>query len=237
MCAIIKRKMHNDWTKLFASLFIAILIAVNVYSCSKDHVLTESSSTNGYSIPEQIDDGWETASLTEVGMDIPRLEELVKEIQNDMHGEVHSVVIIKNDKLVFEEYFPGHDFRYTGNNFHGQLINFNRTTPHNTHSATKSIVATLIGIAIENGYIGGLDDNLFMYYEPYDHLRDQEKDKITIEHLLTMTSGLEWNEWDVPPGDPEYDTYLFNISPDPIAYILSKPVVTEPGSSFYYNGA
>ncbi|MFC1786408.1 serine hydrolase domain-containing protein, partial [Candidatus Neomarinimicrobiota bacterium] len=190
-----------------------------------------------YRQPEQIEDGWETASLESVNIDGQNFNELIHGIGNEPIGEVHSILIIKDGKLVFEEYFPGYDFSYSNVNFHGAYINFDRDTPHNTHSATKSIVSTLIGVAIENGFINSVDDSLFSYFDSYRNLMNEENSQITIEHLLTMTSGFEWNEWDVPPGDPNYDTHLFNISSDPISYVLSKPIVTEPGSSFYYNGA
>ena len=190
-----------------------------------------------YQQPEIIDDGWETDHLDNVGLDKQNFDQLMIDIHDHPEVEIHSMLIIKNGKLVFEEYFPGYDFNYNSHNFHGTYIDFDRDTPHNTHSATKSIVSTLIGIAIEQGFITSVDDSLFSYFEPYSYLMNEENGKIIIEHLLTMTSGFEWNEWDVPPGDPNYDTYLFNTAPDPIEYILSKPIITEPGTSFYYNGA
>ena len=212
-----------------------LILSVVLTTCSENP--NNSNTESYYTVPQNIGDGWNTASLSSVRMDEDLLVNLIEQINNSHYDEVHSVVIIKDDKLVFEEYFPGHDFNYRGQNFHGVSIDFGIDTPHNTHSATKSVVSTLAGIAIEKGFIGSKDDKIISYFEPYLELFDEEKGNITIEHLLTMSSGLEWNEWDVPPGDPEYDTYLFNISSDPIAYILSKPVVTEPGTSFYYNGA
>ena len=63
------------------------------------------------------------------------------------------------------------------------------------------------------------------------HLSDENKDKITIEHLLTMTSGLEWNEGDVPLTDYERNDLiqLFIVS-DPIEYILAKPLIAASGA-------
>ena len=174
--------------------------------------------------------------MSSVGINENRIELLIDDINNGVYQEVHSIVIIKDDRLVFEEYFAGHDFRYNGNNFHGNYINFNRDTRHNTHSATKSITSALAGIAIERGEIGSVDDKIFSYFPDYDSLRDSQKDKITVEHLLTMSSGFEWNEWDVSISQSDHDIVRFNQSPDPVHYILSKPVVTEPGTQYYYNG-
>lgn len=213
---------------------IIIIFNIIFYSCCEIH--NDGDSDSSYTIPEEIEDGWETASLNSVGLDAALLVSLIEQINRSHYDEIHSVVIIKDDKLVFEEYFSGHDFRYTNQNFHGELIHFDINTPHDTHSATKSIISTLTGIAIEKGFINSINDKIVSYLLSYSDFFDEEKAKITIEHLLTMSSGLEWNEWDVPPGDPNYDTYRMVISGDPIGYVLSKPLVNEPGTNFYYNG-
>ena len=145
-------------------------------------------------------------------------------------------MIVKNDKLVFEEYFSGHDFLYNGQNFHGNYIEFDRNTRHDTHSATKSFTSILVGIAIEKGFIQSTADKIFNYFPDYVNLSDQQKEKITVKHLLTMSSGFEWNEWDVPISQNNHDIIRLIFSSDPVYYILNKPVVTEPGTVFYYNG-
>jgi CubicO group peptidase (beta-lactamase class C family) len=76
---------------------------------------------------------------------------------------------------------------------------------------------------------------VFSFFPEYSHLIDGQKGKITIEHLLTMTSGLEWNEWEYP-YDERNDLIQLWIVDDPIEYILAKPVVYEPGTRFYYSG-
>ena len=227
-------KRIKKYRKSSLVILLTFLCLILITCCTNPD---NSDTDYTYSIPQNVGDGWDTASLNSVGIDEGVIENLIGKIKNDFYDEIHSIVIIKNDKLVFEEYFPGHDFNYNGQNFHGALIDFDLNTPHNTHSATKSIVSTLVGIAIEKDFIVSKNDKIISYFEQYWDLFDEEKSKITVEHLLTMSSGLEWNEWDVPPGDPQYDTYLFNVSLDPIRYILSKSIVTEPGTSFYYNGA
>jgi CubicO group peptidase (beta-lactamase class C family) len=213
-------------------VFVILLLVVFFIACC-DNTENEEST---YFIPPDIGDGWETASLNSVGIDEGILEDLRQLIASSIFGEVHSVVIVKDDKLVYEAYFPGHDFNYSAQDFHGQLIDFDINTPHDTHSATKSIISTLTGIAIEKGFINSKDDKIVSYLPSYSELFVEEKANITIEHLLTMSSGLEWNEWDIPPGNPEYDTYRMVISSDPVEYVLSKPLVNEPGTTFYYNG-
>ena len=75
------------------------------------------------------------------------------------------------------------------------------------------------------------------YFSEYDGLNEGPKTEIEVEHLLTMTSGLEWNEWHVPLTDTDNnDLIQLFIVDDPIEYILSEPVVHEPGTYWYYGG-
>jgi hypothetical protein len=76
---------------------------------------------------------------------------------------------------------------------------------------------------------------MFAFFPRYADLRDAQKDTITLKHLLTMTSGLKWNENDLPLSNRANDCIQLFIVPDPFLYILSKPVVAAPGTRFYYN--
>lgn len=200
--------------------------------------ITSPASNGGYAyeIPEETGDGWKTASLSSVGMNTERFVALINKINDKSYREVHSVVVVKNGKLVFEEYFPGHDFGYSSPDYLGTYVNFDRDTRHNTHSATKSFTSALVGIAIDNGYIEGTGDSIFTYLPGYASLMDPQKEKISIEHMLTMSSGLEWNEWDASISESDHDVMQFNRAYDPIRYLLGKPIVTEPGTVYYYNG-
>jgi len=200
--------------------------------------ITGPASDGGYAyeIPEETGDGWKTASLGSVGMNTERFVALINKINDKSYREVHSIVVVKNGKLVFEEYFPGHDFGYSSPNYLGTFVNFNRDTRHNTHSATKSFTSALVGIAIDNGYIEGTGNSIFTYLPGYASLMDPQKEKISIEHMLTMSSGLEWNEWDASISESDHDVMQFNRAYDPVRYLLGKPVVTEPGTAYYYNG-
>ena len=210
------------------TLSISILLFVLLGSCSPKYA---------YEIQEQTDDGWLTASLQDVGLNKGKLGELIKDIKQGKYENIHSILIVKDGKLVFEEYFGGYTFDYFGNQFRGEYTEFGIDAMHNLASVTKAFTSTLIGIAIDNGFIQGIDEKVFTFFPEYSNLNDEEKDNITLENLLTMTSGLEWNEMDVPLNDTERNDLiqLFNVS-DPLEYILAKPVVAEPGTRWYYSG-
>ena len=187
--------------------------------------------------PENTGDGWETAALSSVGMDLGPFVELVQRIESGVYGEVHSVVVVKDSKLVFERYWPGHDFAPFATNYRGAYTRFDRNTRHDTHSATKSIVSALVGIAADRKHIRSTQDVVFDYLpDQYTLWKNEGRERITVEHCLMMASGLRWNEWEAPVTASENDLMVFIRSSDPIAYLLSKPVMTEPGTRFYYNG-
>ena len=138
---------------------------------------------------------------------------------------------------MLEEYFPGHDYLWDGPGHHGERLNWDKDQVHNIHSAGKSITSACIGIAVEKGFIESIDQSIFDYLSDYQYLNTDGKDQITIEHLLTMTSGLAWDEWGVPYSNPENDIIrLWVECDDQVECILGAPLLSEPGSDFTYSG-
>lgn len=191
-----------------------------------------------YSVPEVTGDGWNTASAESVGINLDYLDDMMTYINfSDYRYNIHSILIIRNGVLVFEEYFPGYDFAFNpGNNNRGAYTAFDRDTPHCMHSTTKSFTSSLIGIAIDQGFIPSDRVKMFGYFEDYAHLKNSENNNILLEHLLSNTSGLSWNENYVALGSADNDLILMNTNEDPIGFLLGKPVVTEPGAVFNYSG-
>jgi CubicO group peptidase (beta-lactamase class C family) len=187
-------------------------------------------------VPEAVDDGWETASLSSVGLSEEPVTRMMDSLRAGRFREVHSVLIVRDHRLVHEAYFPGHDFGYGSANFLGPYVEWNRNRPHNTHSATKSIISTLMGLAIDDGFVPDEEERVFDYFPDYAEYAVGGKEAITVRDMLTMTSGLEWPEWTTPVGGGLSPIEEFNNSPDPIGYVLSRPLVNPPGTVFNYNG-
>lgn len=187
---------------------------------------------------EQSNHEWPTAKPHEVGLNPELLAQVVEYIHNGTLENIHGILIIKDGKLVFEEYFPGYRWDFNGELFQGEWIDFKSNSLHNLASVTKSFTSALVGIAIDQGYISGVDEKVFNFFPEYAHLFDTQKAAITIEDLLTMTSGLEWNgmEVSVSTRDPRNDLIQLFLVEDPVEYILAKPMVSEPGKSWYYSG-
>lgn len=190
-----------------------------------------------YQRPLELDDGLEIGALEEANIDPAKIESAVTEIGEGKYGEVHSLLIYQAGRLVVEEYFPGHDYQWDGADFHGDLVQWDIETEHNIHSVGKSITSACVGIAVDRGFIESVDQSIFDYLPAYQYLGTGGKGDITIEHLLTMTSGLEWDEWGSSYADVENDVIALWIDcEDPTACILNRPLVSQPGTDFNYSG-
>jgi CubicO group peptidase (beta-lactamase class C family) len=193
-------------------------------------------SSYQYQVPLQTEDGWQTASLDEVGMDTERIATFMNDLASYPDHWIHGVLVIKDGKLVFEEYFQGRDLDLS--DLDGKLDfrteDFDRETLHSAASVTKSVTAVLMGIAIDQGLIAGTDENLFSFFPDCEHLNDPVKSQITLAHMLSMGSGLPWTEA-YSYDDPRNDLTAMISSEDPIAYVLQKETVADPGQKFIYN--
>jgi len=190
-----------------------------------------------YTVPENIGDGFDVGTLEEVNMDSTLIAQAVSRIVRGKHKEVHSMLIFKDDKLVLEEYFQGHVYKWDARNYHGDLVQWNRDMLHSNMSCTKSFTSACIGIAIERGFIEDVNQSIFDYLPDHQHFKTNNREYITIEHLLTMSSGLAWDEWSASHGTSANDIdRLYFECEDPVSCVLEKPWWSVPGTRFTYNG-
>ncbi len=190
-----------------------------------------------YGPPQQTDDGWETASLSEVGMDPARLEDMMNTLRDHPRHMVHGIVVARHGTLVFEQYFEGLTHPTWGEN----PVVFGIDTPHVLSSVTKSFTATMLGIAIDRGFISNVNEKVFDYYPELAALSTSGKQDITLEHLVTMSAGLAWNESSTTLRDPGNDlTAMIRLAmttgDDIVHFILAKPLERTPGTYFLYSG-
>lgn len=96
------------------------------------------------------------------------------------------------------------------------------------YSCTKSILACLVGLALDRGWIGSVEDPVASYVSHPAFDLEPTKRRIRIADLLTMTSGLDWPDFDKPYR-------AMRQAEDPVAYVLDRPLAHEPGAAFAYN--
>jgi len=213
-------------------LFIVLISTIVILGCEKD-----LSSQFPYTPPVENNDGLQVGSLSEIHMNETRILKAVDRIFHGKYGEVHSMLIYKDELLVVEEYFEGHQYLWEGPGHKGEKISWNRDLLHCTHSVSKSITSLCIGISIDQGFIENVNQSIFDYLPGHQHLKTEAKAKITIEHLLTMSSGLLWNEWGIPLSSVLNDQIgIWFWEGGPVNYALGRDLVAEPGTRFNYSG-
>jgi len=141
-----------------------------------------------YRVPPITNDGWNTASLSDIGMDDEPVNELLRRLDQEGGHNIQSLLVVKNGKLVLEVYYPGVDMIVT-DNLSFIRKDFDRDTVHCLASASKSITSILFGIAMDQGYITDLDERMSASFPEYADLGDGERGAITLRQMLTMTTG------------------------------------------------
>jgi CubicO group peptidase (beta-lactamase class C family) len=195
----------------------------------------ERNSEYKYHIPEVTNDGWEVGSCDEAGLNSSTLSKMIDRINATSGHNIHSILIFKEGKLVFEEYFEGYLYSNNPAGSNGELIQYNRETDHYLASVSKTITSALFGVAVKEGFIKNLNEKIIDIFPEYKDILTGAKAEITIKHLLTMSSGLDWDEYSAPYGNPANDVSGLLNSDDPLYYVLSHPLSDSPGTQFLYN--
>jgi CubicO group peptidase (beta-lactamase class C family) len=178
-----------------------------------------------YRIPPALDDGWATASLDEVGIDRAAIERAVQQLAGlsmDSIGapQVHALLIVRRGRLVLEEYF------------HGQ----HRGTLHNERSASKSVTATIIGAAMRAGAPLRLSTPVYpvMSGGAFPPGLEPRKRAMTLEHLMTMSSGYFCDDANENAPGNENGMWDQTDEPDFYRFTLKLPMATAPGERAVY---
>ncbi|GAA3509619.1 CubicO group peptidase (beta-lactamase class C family) [Streptosporangium album] len=159
-----------------------------------------------------------------------RLDALVRE---GRAPGLHGVVVARHGGLVLEHYGSGPDFSW---NTPLGTVDFGPETLHDVRSVTKSVVALLYGIALADGMVPEPDEPILRHFPEYSDLAaDPRRARLTVEHTLTMTLGLEWDETK-PYTSPENDEIGMELAADRYRYVLERPIVEEPGRRWHYSG-
>ena len=213
------RPARRAW--IAAILFLAGSL---LWACAPAPTPTPTPTSTPTSTPEAAEipwpaEQWLTSSPEEQGMDAGRLQQMMDYIDGQSIP-MHAVIVIRHGHIVLEEYRNG---------YHAERS-------HEIQSVTKSFSSTLIGIAIRLGLIEDVQQTLVELFP--DHTignMDERKERITLEHLLTMSEGMDWHEHDYPYDDPRNTLGQMWSSKDAVQHVLDRPMAREPGESWAYN--
>jgi len=188
-----------------------------------------------YSEPVQLNDGINVSTLADVNMDNQQIQNGMDLLFRDGYQEIHSILIFKDNHLVLEEYLFGNNDTIQFEkgivvDHNPDHIQWSRTEKHYVASVNKALTSTLVGIALDQNAIS-IDDKIVDYLPDYaQYFDDPSKATLDFEDCLTMTSGLQWDEW----GDD--DLALLWKSEDFADFVL-KRTSFGPGFEWRYNSA
>jgi len=200
----------NWW---FLLIFPLIITSLWVIPCS-----------GGVEQQQLTPDYWPTVDWR---VSLPESQGMSSAVLQQLHAHIRanelpldSYLVIRHGYIVYEDY-PGY---YQVHN------------SHILHSVTKSFTSALIGIAIDQGYISSVDAPVVSFFTDRTIANlDARKERMTVENLLNMRAGLEWDEWSYPYTDNRNDLVQMIYSSDCIQFMLDRPMATEPGTSWVYN--
>ena len=202
--------------------------------------------------------GWPAATLESQQLDPAPIRDIVSKAQAGTFGNSDRLVVIRNGKLLLDEHFARdyrelsrgksspigcgidvckdssqtNQYNYFSPTFHPY---WQGTQAHTLQSVTKSVTATVIGVAMQRGEIKSVQAPLLSFFSKYNLSKvDARLRKATLADLLTMRSGIEWHETD-RPLDSTNTTLQLEQSKDWIQFTLDQPMDSDPGAKWVYN--
>ena len=193
------------------AFYVLSIILSLPMSCEK---FNDPSPDYTYAIPESGQNEFLVSSLEAEGMDEALITEVTNLIIRERYKRIDGLLILRNNRLVYENYFHGHS---------NDIL-------HNMYSAGKSIMSILVGIAIDKGFIHGVHAAVVPLLPEYQDFKnpDPRKNEITIAHLLNMMSGLDCDDW------YQQTESQMQQSNDWVKFTLDLPTVYDPGSHGSY---
>ena len=197
---------------------------------------------------------WPSASPEAVGLDPKVLDAFDADIAAGKYGLVDSMLVIRHGKIAYERAYK-HDYdRVYGKeartpgplNAHEWSGPYNYFNPwwhpfyrrgdlHTMQSVSKTVTSVVIGIATMRHEFPSLDTPVLKFFDVAKVANvDDRKRRMTLKHVLTMTTGLDWNE-DLPYADPNNASSVMEASFDWVKFTIDRPMAQEPGSTFKYS--
>jgi CubicO group peptidase (beta-lactamase class C family) len=197
---------------------------------------------------------WPIAAPETIGLVPTNLAALDAEVARGKYGLIDSVLFIRCGKAGFERSYA-HDYRQIYGDYakkkgtlnhdvHGPYNYFSTefhpfyrgSDLHTMQSVTKTITSIIIGVAMtRQDFSVDLDMPVMKFFSDHKISNlDDRKRRMTLRHLMTMTSGLEWHE-DLPNSDPKNPVNIMEGSHDWVLYTIDQPMANEPGSVWVYN--
>jgi CubicO group peptidase (beta-lactamase class C family) len=226
----------------FLVRIIPVLVCLNFLACGSGGGGSSSSNPPGgnpppatdysYQVPDSLNDGWTVAHLEDEGFDLNQIESMMSDIRNGVFTNIDSIALVRNERLVLDELIRT-QLGQGDNDWGNTDIN-----KHSIYSVTKSVNSALMGIAVDQGIIGSLDEVVYDHFPQYSPFSnwDSRKATTTIKNFLTMRHGLDWDELSVSYSDSSNSLiHAQNTCFDWLRCLLDLPTTHDPGTQFAYS--
>ncbi|ACT59604.1 beta-lactamase [Hirschia baltica ATCC 49814] len=196
---------------------------------------------------------WEYSTLEAEGFDPDPVNLFIEDLVAEKYGRVDHFLLIRHGRIVAEKKierdyaalaatldqddrlmpnFSNPIYNYDDANLHPY---YQGTNLHSVQSVTKSITSAAFGIAIDEGFIEGTDAPVLPFFDEYTFDKsDPRKERLTIDDLLTMRTGIAWDD-EGGFGSETDSTYALENSQTWIQFILDQAMYEQPGTVFQYN--
>ena len=207
------------WTLITFSIIIALIYAFDIdYILKGIRVTYLTGNTTAFLSDYEYFDNRviEPSAVAQpwaIHEDYNNIEVTAKLNSINQERETKAFLVIKNDSIIYEKYFDG----------------YNENSKSNSFSMAKSIVVTLLGKAIMDGDIKGLDQPVSDFFEEY---KTGFGASLTVGDLASMSSGMKWNENYYSIINITTESYF---SDDLRALILNQDIIKTPGEKFRYS--
>jgi CubicO group peptidase (beta-lactamase class C family) len=189
---------------------------------------------------------WPSSAPAAEGMSAAPLDAFDRELAAGKYGFVDSMLVIRHGRVVYEKtYDHAADYArlFAGKGAPG-IYNYydpgwhpyhEGTKLHTMQSVSKSVTSALVGIAIGEKKLPGVDAKAMPYFADFRIAPDPRRDRMTIADILTMRTGIQWDEESTDYTDPRNNCAVMEASDDWVRYVLEQPMAAEPGTKFVYN--
>jgi CubicO group peptidase (beta-lactamase class C family) len=197
---------------------------------------------------------WPKATPKELGLNADTLAALDAALASGAQGYIDGMLVIRHGKLAWQQVYK-QDYAQIYKTYFNKAGGLNGSDPtgpynyynawwhpwyqhsglHTLQSVTKTVTSVIIGIAMTRKEFPDINTPVLQFYDTTQvKYIDNRKRRMTIRNLLTMTAGIEWNEF-ISYDDPKNDCSVMEANYDWVSYVINKPMSDEPGTKFNYN--
>jgi len=214
---------------------LLLCLTILVLSCQPSVVEPEIKYTQ--------EGNWPISTPEAQGLNTRIFDSVHLDITEGKYGLIDQFLVIRNGQVIYDQVYEqdyemiaadydttNYQYNYDHPDWHPYYQN---TNLHTLQSVTKSVTSALLGIAFDEGFFTDVKMPVSSLFNTYDFPLDDMKQQVTLEDLLTMRSGIEWDEDNYE--DPNNSCTLLESSEDWIQFLLDLPLDTVPGDYFEYN--